>query len=306
MKILCLGNQKGGVSKSTASLNIAYSLANTYDQKVLLVDCDSQGSSSLNLGIPIDSEDIHTLDKILEPVVLNKVQGFSWEAVKQCIYTPTYQDRERDPDNKMNWIQVSKPFGFDAIPSNLYLSVVELQMGVVGGASRRGIYQHYLKDLLDVIEANSDYDYVVMDTAPSLSSMTINALSAARDGVIVVSNTDIMSIRGVGSFIESTETVQEMNPNHRGILGILLSLYSERRTVDRSIEEWVKEFLPIPTFDTRIPETSDVKKANSSMLLVSQINKKMKKAFDDVTYEIMYAVEHPSEPIGSAKHVGGE
>ena len=99
MKILCLGNQKGGVSKSTASLNIAYSLANTYDQKVLLVDCDSQGSSSLNLGIPIDSEDIHTLDKILEPVVLNKVQGFSWEAVKQCIYTPTYQDRERDPDN---------------------------------------------------------------------------------------------------------------------------------------------------------------------------------------------------------------
>ena len=63
----------------------------------------------------------------------------------------------------------------------------------------------------------------------------------------------------------------------------------------------MQEFLPIATFNTRIPETSNVKKANSSMLLVSQIDKKMNKAYADFTGEVIHAVEHPDELVGSAK-----
>ena len=85
------------------------------------------------------------------------------------------------------------------------------------------------------------------------------------------------------------------------ILGILLALYSERRTVDRTLDSWVKEFLPIPTFDTRIPETADVKKANSAMLLVSQINKKSQTAYEKLCAEIIYALDNPTEPIGSLR-----
>ena len=84
-------------------------------------------------------------------------------------------------------------------------------------------------------------------------------------------------------------------------LGILLALYSERRTVDRTLDSWVKEFLPIPTFDTRIPETADVKKANSAMLLVSQINKKSQTAYEKLCAEIIYALDNPTEPIGSLR-----
>ena len=301
MKVLCCGNQKGGCGKTTTTLNICYTLANTYNQRVLLIDMDSQGSSSLNLGIDIASENVHTIDDILEPYVKMETKTIQWEALKQCIYSPTYQEPVRDPENPMKWITTSKPFGFDVIPSKLYLSVVEMFMGLVGGATKKGINQYYLRDIINVIEENAYYDYVIIDTPPSLGSLSINAMAAAKDGIIIVSNLDVMSIRGISSFIDSAETVQQYNPEHRGILGILLALYSERRTVDRSIDNWIQEFLPIPTFDTRIPETSDVKKANSAMLLVSQINKKSKIAYEKLCSEIMYAVENPNEPIGSLR-----
>ena len=89
-------------------------------------------------------------------------------------------------------------------------------------------------------------------------------------------------------------------------MGILFALYSDRRSVDRQVDNWAKQFLPIPVFDTRIPETSNVKKANSSKFLVSQIDKKMKAAYDAFANEVLYATDHPDEPIGNAKTVAIE
>lgn len=303
MKVLCVGNQKGGVSKTTTSLNLCYSLANTYDQKVLLIDMDSQGSASLNLQIDVASEDIHTVDQLLEPIVLREQKNVTWEALKECIYTPTYTDRVRDPEDRMKWKQVQTPFGFDLIPSSLYLSIVEMRMGIAAGKFYGGaINQFYLKQtIIQTLRNYSEYDYVVIDTPPSLGALSVNAMAAAEDGVIIVSNLDVMSTRGIESFIESTQMVQQANTSHRGILGILFALYSDRRAVDRQVDDWAQQFLPIPVFDSKIPETANVKKANSSKLLVSQIDKKMKAAYDAFTNEVMYATEHPDEPIGSAK-----
>ena len=100
MKVLCVGNQKGGVSKTTTSLNLCYSLANTFKKKVLLIDMDSQGSASLNLQIDVASDDVHTIDEILEPIVLRKQKVAAWDALKECIYTPTFTDRIRDPEDR--------------------------------------------------------------------------------------------------------------------------------------------------------------------------------------------------------------
>ena len=303
MKVLCVGNQKGGVSKTTTSLNLCYSLANTYNQKVLLIDMDSQGSASLNLQIDVASEDIHTIDQLLEPIVLREQRNVTWEALQECIYTPTYTDRVRDPEDRMKWKQVQTPFGFDLIPSSLYLSIVEMRMGIAAGKFYGGaINQFYLRQtIIETLRNYSEYDYVVIDTPPSLGALSVNAMAAAEDGVIIVSNLDVMSTRGIESFIESTQMVQQANTSHRGILGILFALYSDRRAVDRQVDDWAQQFLPIPVFDSKIPETANVKKANSSKLLVSQIDKKMKAAYDAFTNEVMYATEHPDEPIGSAK-----
>ena len=299
MRVLACANQKGGVGKTTCSLNICYSLANTYNQRVLLIDMDSQASSSLNLGLDVADEGVHTIDELLDPLIRNR--KISWDLIEECIYTPTYTDRQRDPENGMKWVTIERPFGFDIIPSELYLSVIEMLMGIAGGATKTGINMHYLEMITDRIEEQGIYDWIIIDTPPSLGPLSICSVAAARDGIIIVSNLDVMSTRGITSFIESANTVKNFNKNHRGILGILLSLYSDRRTIDRSIDKWVQEFLPIPTFDTRIPDTADVKKANSSALLVSQINKKARAAFDSLCAEIMYAVEHPEEPIGSAR-----
>ena len=301
MYVLTVGNQKGGVSKTSSCLNICYALSNFYNKKMLLIDMDSQGSAGLNLGIDIADENIHTIEELLEPMVKNQVKSQPWEAIRQCIYTPTFEDRERDSENQMKWQLVNKPFGFDILPSSLYLSVVELLMGIAGGVTGQGINMFYLKTITDEIERNADYDFCIIDTPPSLGALSINSMAAAKDGIIIASNLDVMAIRGIDSFIESSETVKRLNPNHRGILGILLALYSDRRVIDRSIDEWVKRFLPIPTFDSRIPESADAKKANSANLLFSQINKKGREAYINLANEIIYAVENPNEPIGSAK-----
>lgn len=299
--ILAYGNQKGGVAKTTTTLNVAYALANTHKKKVLLIDMDSQGSASLNVGIDISADETNTIDTLLDVLVKNELPSIPWQLLQNYIYTPTFDDRVRNPLDKMKWLDVKRPFGFDVIPSSLGLSVTEMKMGLAGGKLGTGIRTDYLSKIIKTIAENRDYDYVLIDTPPSLGALSLNSMAAAIDGIIITSSVDIMSIRGISTFIETTEAIKENIPNHRGVLGILLSLYSERRIVDRSIEEWVKEFLPIPTFETRIPETSNVKKANSSMLLVSQLDRKMKTAFDSFTEEIIYACENPDALIGSAK-----
>lgn len=79
MKVLCLGNQKGGCSKTSSCLNLCYSLSNAYNKKVLLIDMDSQGSSSLNLGIDISDDETNTIDKLLGPVVMREKKGYDWK-----------------------------------------------------------------------------------------------------------------------------------------------------------------------------------------------------------------------------------
>lgn len=295
-KVITLGNQKGGCSKTTDCLNIAYCLANTKHYRVLLIDLDSQGSSSLNVGINITDEDVNTIDILLDAYVKREITEFLWEDVKNFIYAPTYMARKRT-EGTNKWETVELPFGFDVMPSSLPLSLVELQMSLAASKTQSGkINLYYLYDLVECIKTNANYDYIIIDTPPALGSLSMNAMAAAVDGIIVPSNLDIMSFRGIQSFKESADYVQEFstahNINHRGILGILLSLYSERRSVDRALEEYVHEFYPTPTFQTTIRESSDAKRANADGLLFSQINKKAKEDFDNLVDEIEFAINN--------------
>ena len=115
-KVICLGNQKGGCAKTSDCLNIAYCLANTKGYKVLLIDFDSQGSASLNLGIDISDDDTNTIDEIMGAYVNGTIDRFDWEDVKEFIYTPTYFARRRVA-NSAKWESVNMPFGFDIIPA---------------------------------------------------------------------------------------------------------------------------------------------------------------------------------------------
>lgn len=294
-KVISLGNQKGGCSKSTDCLNIAYCFANTKNYRVLLIDLDSQGSASLNCGINITDDETNTIDQLLGAYVRNEIDNFEWDDVKNFIYTPTYLTRKRI-QGSTQWETVQEPFGFDVMPSALPLSLVELQMALAGSKNQNGkIYIFYLYDLIQVIKENADYDYIIIDTPPALGSLSMCAM-AASEAIIIPSNLDIMSFRGIQSFKESADYVQKVANSkgieHRGILGILLSLYSERRSVDKALEEYVHEFYPTPTFQHQIRESSDAKRANAEGLLFAQINKKAKSDFDAVCDEIEFAMNN--------------
>lgn len=293
-KVICLGNQKGGCAKTSDCLNIAYCFANTKKYKVLLIDLDSQGSASLNVGINITDDDVNTIDELLGAYVRREITYFDWEDVKNFIYTPTFFTRKRVPGTT-KWESVDEPFGFDIMPSALPLSLVELQMALAANETKEGkIYVFYLYDLIQCIKENADYDYIIIDTPPALGSLSMCAMMAS-EAIIVPSNLDIMSFRGIQSFKESADYIKSIAAQkgikHRGILGILLSLYSERRSVDKALEEYVHEFYPTPTFQHQIRESSDAKKANAEGLLFCQINKKAREDFDNVINEIEFALE---------------
>ena len=260
-RIISIANQKGGVGKTTTAINLSTVLAKR-NKKTLLIDMDPQGNATSGVGI----------EKNLEKSTYNVL--IEENPIEEAILKTDIKN-------------------LDICPSTINLAGAEVELVSMMSREMR------LKEKLESVKDN--YDYILIDTPPSLGALSLNSMAAAVDGIVITSSVDIMSIRGIATFIETTEAIQGQISNHRGVLGILLSLYSERRIVDRSIEDWVKEFLPIPTFDTRIPETSNVKKANSSMLLVSQLDKKMNKAFDDFTAEIIYACENPNELIGSAR-----
>ena len=83
----------------------------------------------------------------------------------------------------------------------------------------------------------------------------------------------------------------------------MFGLFSERRKVDKDLNYYAKKYLPIPVFDSKIPESADAKKANSSMLLLSQLNKKCNAAYIDLANEIDFAISNPDEPVGSQKYL---
>lgn len=298
-KIIAVGNQKGGVTKSTSSINIAYCLANTFGKKVLVIDMDSQASASQNLNIRLETDD--DLDQSISGLFSDRLDGvskkYTWERIQQCIHTPKYPATVRDDENGMKWKNVELPFGFDIIPSSFYLSYLEMQLALVG-PKITGNGKHYLfflKDITDVIRKKGGYDYIVIDMPPSLGLLSYNSIIAATDGIIAVTTMDVMAYRGFDTFLDSVKEAQELvnrsNNIHNGVLGILLALYNPRRIVDQSADEYIEKFFPIPAFKTRIPESYNAKKANSCHILFSQNDKKGKKAYDDLSQEIIDRLE---------------
>jgi chromosome partitioning protein len=222
-KVIAMCNQKGGVGKTTSTINLGASLAE-YGRRVLLVDLDPQGALSAGLGVPHYELDQTVHNLLVEPRV----------SIDQVLYK-------------------TRVSGLDLVPSNIDLSAAEIQL-----VNEVGREQSLARALYPVLDR---YDYVLIDCQPSLGLLTVNGLACA-DGVIIPTECEYFSLRGLALLTDTVEKVHDrLNPK-LSISGILVTRYDPRTVNAREVMARVVERFGDLVFDTvitrtvRFPETS--------------------------------------------------
>jgi chromosome partitioning protein len=215
-RIVALCNQKGGVGKTTSTINLGAALAE-YGRRVLIIDFDPQGAASVALGAQAREDEKTIYDTLMSASV----------GLKDVI-RPT-----------------ATP-GLDIAPANIDLSAAEVQL--VGEVARESVLARVLRPALD------DYDLILIDCQPSLGLLTVNALTAAH-GVIIPLETEYFALRGVALLVETINKVADrLNPK-LGIDGILATMYDARTLHAREVLARVNEAFGDQVFKTIIART---------------------------------------------------
>jgi chromosome partitioning protein len=222
-KIIAIANQKGGVGKTTTTVNLAASLG-VLEKKVLLIDADPQANASSGLGIDVDAVEIGSY-QVLEH------SNAPEEAVMKC----------------------SAP-NVDVIPAHIDLVAIEIEL--VDKENR----EYMLKQALETIKDN--YDYILIDCAPSLGLLTLNALTAA-DSVLIPIQCEYFALEGLGKLLNTIKSVQKLHNPDLDIEGLLLTMYDSRLRLSNQVVEEVQKHFNDMVFKTIIQRNVKLSEAPS-------------------------------------------
>lgn len=222
-KIISMCNQKGGVGKTTSTINLGACLAEA-GRKVLLVDLDPQGALSAGLNIPHEELEITVYNLLVD----------RHTSIHQAIHHTSVD-------------------GLDLVPANIDLSAAEIQL--VNEVGREQTLARALRTVM------RDYDFIILDCQPSLGLLTVNALTCSH-GVIIPMECEYFSLRGLALLTDTVEKVRDRLNFDLEIVGILVTMFDRRTTHAREVMSRVIEVFEDRVFDTvitrtvRFPETS--------------------------------------------------
>ncbi|MCP1103115.1 ParA family protein [Aequitasia blattaphilus] len=233
-KVMAIANQKGGVGKTTTAINLASCLAER-GKKVLALDMDPQGNMSSGLGIDKNNIEYTMYDLIVGESNLENT------LIKEAL---DY---------------------LDVLPSNVNLSAAEVEL--IGMEDKEFIVKEIIKEIRD------DYDYIIIDCPPSLSMLTVNAMTTA-DSVIIPIQCEYYALEGLSQLMQTVELVtNRLNPDLK-IEGILFTMYDSRTNLSMQVVENVKENIEQPIYETIIPRNIRLAEAPSYGLPINLYDEK--------------------------------
>ena len=200
--VIALANQKGGVGKTTTSINLGASLVEL-GQKVLLIDTDAQGNATSGLGVQKS-----TIEREIYDVLINDVP------IKETIIPTSHK-------------------GLDIVPATIQLSGAEIELTPMMARETR------LRDAID--DVKDDYDYILIDCPPSLGLLTINAFTAC-DSILIPVQSEYYALEGLSQLLNTIKLVQKHFNKQLRIEGVLLTMYDARTNLGAQVNEEVRKY----------------------------------------------------------------
>ena len=211
-KIIAIANQKGGVGKTTTSVNLAASLG-VLEKKVLLIDADPQANASSGLGIDVEN-----------------------------VEYGTYQVLEHTISAKDAVVETTSP-NVSIIPAHIDLVAIEIEL--VDKPEREYMLRKSLSEI------KNDYDYILIDCAPSLGLITLNSFVAA-DSVMIPIQCEYFALEGLGKLLNTIKSVQKIHNSELDIEGLLLTMFDSRLRLSNQVVDEVRKHFSTMVFDTII------------------------------------------------------